>query len=127
MQNDEPRFLARPARHQQIAGRKPLELIVVARPGGDAVDVGGEPGLRLRRELRKIPEDRMLDRAIDVEPPAFPRDVRRQAEVEGRPVFCEMLSRRQALLLGAGGLAGEEAALASPALLAARQLAVRRR
>jgi hypothetical protein len=77
--------------------------------------------LRLRRELREIPEDRMPDRAVDVEPPAFAGNLRRQAEVERRPVLCQMLARRQALLLGPRGLAGEEAALARPALFGARQ------
>ena len=127
MQHHEARLVARPAGVEQVAGRKPLPLIVVARPGGHAMDVGDEFRLRLRGELRKIPEDRIFDRAVDVEPPALARNVRRQAEVERRPVPGQMLSRRQALLLGTGGLAGEEAALLRPALLAARQLAVRRR
>ena len=91
------------------------------------MDVGDEFCLRLRGELGKIPEHRLLDRAVDVEPPALAGNFWRQAEVEGRPVPGQMLSRRQALLLGAGSLAGEEAALLRPALLAARQLAVRRR
>ena len=42
MQHDEARFLARLAGIEQIAGRKPFPLIVVARPGGDAMDVGDE-------------------------------------------------------------------------------------
>src|SRR6202035_636538 len=115
------RLIARPASIEKIAGRQSLPLVVVARPGGHAMDVGGEFCLRLRRELRKIPEDRMLDRAVDVEPPALARNLRCQAEIEGRPVPGQMLSRRQALLLGPRSLSGEEAALARPALLAARQ------
>ena len=42
MQHDEARFVARLAGRQQIAGRQPLPLVVVARPGGDAMDVGDE-------------------------------------------------------------------------------------
>jgi hypothetical protein len=91
------------------------------------MDVGSEFCLRLRRELGEIPEHRLFDRAIDVEPPALARNLRCQAEIEHRPVPGEVLSRRQALLLGTGGLAGEKAALACPALLGAGQLAVRRR
>ena len=125
MQHHEARFVARPAGIQEIAGRQSFPLVVVARPGGHAMDVGGEFRLRLRGELRPIPEDRMLDRAVDVEPPALAGNVRRQAEVEGRPVPGQMLSRRQPLLFGANGLSGEEAALARPALLAARQFADR--
>ena len=116
MQHHEPRLVARPAGVEQIAGRKPLPLIVVARPCGDAMDVGNEFALRLRGELRKIPEDRIFDRAVDVEPPALARNVRRQAEIERRPVLGQMLSRRQALLLGPRDLSGEEVALARPAL-----------
>ena len=71
MQHHEAGFVARLAGHQEIAGRKSLKLIVVARPGGDAMNVGSEFCLRLRRELGKIPEDRVLDRAVDVEPPAL--------------------------------------------------------
>jgi hypothetical protein len=126
MQHHEPGLFARPAGHQQVAGRKSLPLIVVARPRRDAVNVGEELGLRLRGELRKIPENRIFYRAIDVEPPALARDVRRQAEIEHRPVACEVLPWRQARVFGAGDLAGEEAALARPSLLAARQLARRR-
>src|SRR5260370_1231340 len=76
--------------------------------------------------LRDIPEDRSFDRAIDVEAPALAGNVRRQAEVEGGPVPGQMLSRRQALLFGPRGFSGEEAALARPALLAARQFCGRR-
>jgi len=86
------------------------------------MDVGDEVTLRLRDKLRKIPEDRMLDRAVNIEPPALPGNLRRQAEVEGRPVPGQVLSGRQALLLGPLGLAGQEAAFARPALLAAGQL-----
>src|SRR5260221_6851560 len=91
------------------------------------MDVGGEFGLRLRRELGKIPEDRLFDRAIDVEPPALAGNLRRYAEVENGPIPGEVLSRWQALLLGTGGLAGEEADLARAALVAARQFCDRRR
>ena len=48
MQQDETRFVARPAGVKQIAGRKSLPLVVVARPCRDAVDVGGKLRLRLR-------------------------------------------------------------------------------
>jgi len=77
MQDHEARFVARPAGIEEIAGREPLPLVVVARPGGHAMDVGHEFGLRLAGELRKIPEDRMLHRAVDVEPPALTGDVGR--------------------------------------------------
>ena len=127
MQHHEPRLVARPAGVEEIAGRKPFPLIVVARPCRDAVDVGHELALRLRGELREIPEDRIFDRAVNVEPPALARNVRRQPEIERRPVLGQMLSRRQALLLGPRDLSGEEFSLARPALLAARQLAFGRR
>src|SRR5207302_6391697 len=91
------------------------------------MDVGNKFRLRLRGELGKVPKDRVVDRAVDIEPPALARDIRRQAKVEGGPVPRQVLSRRQALLLGTGNFAGEKAALARPALLAARQLADRGR
>jgi hypothetical protein len=91
------------------------------------MDVGQELGLRLRGELGKIPEDRIFHRAIDVEPPALARNVRRQPEVERRPILGQMLARRQALVFGARDLSGEEFPLARPTRLAARQLALRRR
>jgi hypothetical protein len=50
------------------------------------MDVGGELRLRLRRELGKIPEDRMFDRAVDIQPPTFAGNIRREAEVQDRPV-----------------------------------------
>ena len=59
MQHHEPRLVARLAGHQQIAGGEPFPLVVVARPGGDAMDVGDELRLRLRGELGKVPEHRM--------------------------------------------------------------------
>src|SRR5665647_3454020 len=114
MQHDVARLVARLTGMEEIAGRKPLPGVVVARPGGDTVDVGDETRLRLRGELGEIPEDRMLDRAVDVEPPALARNLRRQPEVEHGPVPCQMLAGRQALLVGARGLAGEEASLARP-------------
>src|SRR6185312_6161167 len=80
-----------------------------------------------RGKFRKAPEHRILHRAIDVEMPARVRYLRRQPEVERRPVEGQMLSRRQALFPGTGGLAGEETAFLRPALLAARQLRIRRR
>src|SRR5260370_14758351 len=126
MEHGKPRFVARPAGIKEIAGRQPRPLVVVARPRGHAMDVGSELCLRLRRELRKIPENRILNRAVDVEPPALAGNLRRKAEVEGGPVPGQMLPRRQALLLRAGSLSGEEAALSRPALLAAGQLADRR-
>ena len=80
------------------------------------MDVGDELRLRLRGEFGKGPEHGIVDRAVDVEPPALVRNFRRQAEIEHRPVLCQMLARRQALLRG-GDPAGEEFALARPALL----------
>ena len=127
MQHDVARLLARLTGRQEVAGREPLPLVVVARPGRDAMDVGDEFRLRLGGELGKIPEDGMLDRAVDVEPPALARNLRRQPKVEDGPVFRQVLARRQALLFGARDLSGEEFSLARPALLAARQLAVRGR
>jgi hypothetical protein len=35
-------FIARLTGHQKIAGCRSLKLVVVARPGGDAMDVGSE-------------------------------------------------------------------------------------
>src|SRR6266566_1916307 len=69
----------------------------------------------------------MFDRAINVEPPALAADVGRRPEIECRPILRQMLPRRQTLLFGAGGLAGEEAAFARPALFASRQFAGRGR
>src|SRR5437879_76099 len=94
MQHHESRLLARPAGIQEIAGCQSLPPIVVARPGGDAVNVGYELALRLRGELGEVPEQRVFDRAIDVEPPALSRDVRGQSEIERRPVLRQMLARR---------------------------------
>src|SRR6185369_12336387 len=64
---------------------------------------------------------------MDIEPPSLAPDGRRHAEIEHRPVLGEVLARRQALVLGARVSAGEELALAGPALLAARELALRGR
>src|SRR4051794_27401231 len=91
------------------------------------MDVRREARLWLRRELGKVPVDRTFHRAVEVEPPALAGDVGRQAEVERRPILCEMLSRRQTLLFRPGGFAGQEAALARPAFLASRQLGGRGR
>src|SRR4030095_12984903 len=70
-------------------------------------------------------EQRIFHRTIDVEPPALARNVRRQAEIERRPILREMLARRPALIFQPRNLAGEEFSLARPARLAARQLAFR--
>jgi hypothetical protein len=91
------------------------------------VNVGDELRLRLRSEFGEGPEHGIVDRAIDVEPPTLAGNFRHQAEIENRPVPGQMLARRQALLGGARDLAGKEFALARPALLGARQLAVGRR
>ena len=125
MQHDVAGLQARLAGVEEIARRQPLPLIVIARPGGHAMDVGDAFGLRLRGELCEVPEDRMFDRAVDVEPPAVAGNLRRHAEIEHRPVPGEVLSGRQALLFRPGGLAGEEAALARPALFAARKFGFR--
>src|SRR6185437_10355542 len=77
--------------------------------------------LRALEKFRVIPEDRVLDRAIDVEPPVCRRNLRCQAEVERRPVASEMMAGRQALLICSRGLAREEAAFVRPTLLASRQ------
>lgn len=53
MQRYEAGILAGLADREQLARRETFPLVVVARPGGDAMDVGGEPGLLLRSELRK--------------------------------------------------------------------------
>src|SRR3954447_24775613 len=124
MQHDEARILARLAGREQLARSEPLPLIVVARPGRDAVDVGGEPRLLLGGELGKGPEHGGLDCAVDVEPPALARNWRHDAEIEHRPVFCQMLAGRQALIFRARDLAGQKAAFARPFFLRARQLAV---
>ena len=74
------------------------------------MDIGDEFRLRLRGELRKIPEDRLLDRAVDIEPPALAGNIWRQPEVEDGPIPGEMLSRRQTLFLGPRDFAGPKAA-----------------
>jgi hypothetical protein len=90
------------------------------------VDVGDGGRLRLRHESFEIPEQRLLDGAVDVEPPARAGNIRRKPEVEDRPVLRQMLPGRKALLLRARGFSGEEAALARPAFLGAGELALRR-
>src|ERR1700730_672180 len=126
MQHDVVCLVARPAGHQEIAGRQPFPLVVVTGPCGHAMDVGRKSRLRLPRKLGPVPENRILDRAVDIQAPAFPGNLRRQAEVEDGPVLGQMLSRWQALLFRAGCLPGEEASLTRPAFLAACQLAGRR-
>src|SRR5215468_6713351 len=91
------------------------------------MDVGCDPCLCAGGKFRKAPEHGGLDRAIDIEMPALVGDFGRETEVERRPVPGQMLARRQALLLGPRHLAGEETAFLCPALLAARQLGIRRR
>src|SRR5439155_18917033 len=71
-------------------------------------------------------KNRILDRAVDVKPPALAGDIWHEPEIEHRPVPREVLARRQALLLGTCDFSGKEAALLRPALLGARQLAVGR-
>jgi hypothetical protein len=126
VQHDRASVLAWLASFEQLPRRQARPLVVVARPRGHAMDVGDDVCLRLRKKLRKIPEDRIVDRTIDVEPPAFARYLRRQSEIERRPVPRQMLPGRQPRLFGTRGRAGEETALLRPALLAARQLGVRR-
>src|SRR5436853_7059990 len=76
------------------------------------MDIGHQFRLLLRRELGKIPKDRGFHRTVNVEPPAFTRNVRREPKIECWPILRQMLSRRQTLPFGAGRLAGEEAAFA---------------
>src|SRR5579871_1140430 len=126
VQHHEGCIPARLADRQQIAGGEALPLVVVARPGGDAMNVRDKLRLPLGHELRKIPEHGMFDGAIDVEPPALARDFRREPEIEHRPVLREMLTRRQPLLVRPRHLAGEKPAFLRPALLGAGQLALGR-
>ena len=60
-----------------------------------------------------------------LKPPAIMGDFRRQSEIERRPIPGQMLARWQTHFLRPRNLAGEEFSLAGPALLAARQLALR--
>ena len=46
---------------QQVPGADPFPLAVVERPGGDAVDVGGQLALGLRHEVGPAPVDRIAD------------------------------------------------------------------
>src|SRR5579883_1143658 len=64
----------------------------------------------------------MLDRAVNVQPPALARDVGGQSEIEDGPVLREMLSWRQSLFLRTRALSGQETTLPCPALLGAGQL-----
>lgn len=51
MQCHEACILARLAGREQLTCGKPFPLVVVARPRGDAMNVGGEPRLLLRGEF----------------------------------------------------------------------------
>jgi hypothetical protein len=88
------------------------------------MDVGDELALLLGEEGLKVPVQRSLDRAVDVEPPALARDPGREPEIEHGPVPSQVLARRQPLILGPRHVAGEELAFAGPALLAAGELAL---
>src|SRR5690349_1539565 len=81
MQHDETCISARLASLQQLPRRQPRPLIVVARPGGDAMNVRDDFRLRLRVKLTEIPEYGIVDRTVDIEPPTLARNLWRQSEI----------------------------------------------
>ena len=106
---------------QQIARAHALPPVVVARPGGDAVDVGRERGLGQVGELAPFPGRGALDLAVDEQAPGMGRDLGLDAEIEHRPVLDLALAGRQALRMGRR-LAGQQPAALGPLLLAVYQL-----
>src|SRR5215470_3011007 len=111
-----------PHHAEQVPRRDALPGVVVVRPLGDAVDVRDISGLRLGLECRPVPSDWVLDQPIDAESPALDRNLGLHAEIEDRPVLDLALSRRQALGFWPCVAAGQQPALACPALFALDQL-----
>ena len=70
---------------------------------------------------------RMFDRAVKIEPPGMKRHVGHDAEIEHRPVASQMLSRRQPLLFGTRGPAGEAARLSRRPRRRSRERVIARR
>src|SRR5215475_12075291 len=106
---------------QQVARAHAFPLVVIARPGSDAMDVAAALALGQIGELAPLPGRRLLDLAVDEQSPGMERNLGLDAEVEHRPVLDQALARRQALA-GRGGLAGEQAALLGPLPLAVQKL-----
>src|SRR5690348_1684309 len=66
----------------------------------------------------------MLDRAGDVEPPVFLRDIRGLAQIEDWPILDQMLARRQSAVLGPRRHSGQEFAQLRPFGLGLGELAI---
>src|SRR4029450_10300679 len=106
---------------QEIAWANALPLVVIARPGSDAVDVSRERALGQVGELAPFPRRRAFDLAVDEQAPGMSGDSRLDAEIEHRPVLDLALAGRQALRMGSG-LAGQQPAALGPLLLAVYEL-----
>ena len=102
---------------QQMRSGDPLPMIIEARPGGNAVNVGDVLKLGLRQEILKTPLDRCLDQAIDRERPFPCLDLWLDPKVENRPVLDLMLPGGQAIQTAIAGLAGDQAAFVHPFFL----------
>jgi hypothetical protein len=98
-EEDVRRLCLRHGRVEEVADEHAAPVVVVARPGGDAVDVGPELGLGEREEGVPRQRETVLDEARDVEPPCGEADGGFGAEVEDGPVRDDVLAGRQPLLL----------------------------
>jgi len=79
------------------------EAGVEAAPARDAVDVGGDLRRRQSAELLVVERDLLLDLAEDPELPGCEVDARHVAGVEDGPFLGQVLPRRQARRVVAGG------------------------
>src|SRR5208282_613116 len=122
LEDDVPGLGLGSGERQDVLGTHPLPTVVVARPGGHAMNVGARAATRQGRESGPLPARRAPHQAVDREAPARGRQHRLDAEIEHRPVLDLALAGRQALLPRISALAGQEAALARPFLLAGNEL-----
>src|SRR5262245_27818161 len=121
MEDDVLRGGLGPHDREQVTGADAFPSVVVARPGGDAVDVGHKPRPGQVRELAPLPGHGILDLTVDEQPPGMVRYLGLDAEVEHRPGLDAALARRQALATWRQ-LAGEQATLLCPLALAVDKL-----
>src|SRR5271170_2467187 len=85
------RALERLDDRQDVAGADPLPPVVVARPGGHAMDIRGAVELRLGQEVLEGPDQRLGDQAVDRELPVPALDLGLDPEIEHRPGLDQML------------------------------------
>src|SRR5579864_1207377 len=116
MKHDEARLWLRLREAEDVLCANAVPLIVEARPGGNAVNIGDVAELRLNLKFGPTPIELVLDQAIDRETPALWLDPGLNPEIEHGPIAHLMLAGRQTLA-ARRSMPGQEPAVAGPAFL----------